>query len=65
MIILTRRIDEAILIGDNIRVMVVDIQRHAPDGSPIRPKVRLGIDAPREISIVRPTKDAARGEQGE
>jgi carbon storage regulator len=43
-LVLTRLKDEEIIIGDNIRVMVIDIRGD---------KVRLGITAPREISIHR------------
>jgi carbon storage regulator len=44
MLVLTRRIDESLIIGDNIVVKVLAI-----DGD----KVKLGIDAPREIPILR------------
>ena len=44
MLILTRKLDEAILIGDDIRITVVEIQGD---------KVRLGIEAPRELSVLR------------
>lgn len=44
MLVLSRLKDEEIIIGDNIRVMVIDIRGD---------KVRLGITAPREISIHR------------
>lgn len=48
MLVLTRRRDEAIVIrnrfGAEIRVLVVDVRGN---------KVRLGIEAPPEISIVR------------
>jgi len=43
-LVLSRLKDEEIIIGDNIRVMVIDIRGD---------KVRLGITAPREISIHR------------
>ncbi|MCE3237066.1 MAG: csrA-2 [Gammaproteobacteria bacterium] len=43
MLILTRRIDESIVIGDDIIIRVLDI------GS----NVRLGIEAPQNISIHR------------
>lgn len=45
MLVLSRRIDEVVEIGDDIRVKVVRI-----DGR----NVRLGIDAPRDVSIRRP-----------
>lgn len=44
MLILRRKKDESILIGDNIRITVIDC---AGDG------VRLAIDAPKQISILR------------
>jgi len=44
MLVLSRQRDEEIIIGDNIRIMVVDIQGD---------KVRLGISAPREITVHR------------
>ncbi len=44
-LVLTREIDEVIMIGDDIKVMVVDIR----DGT----KVRLGISAPAGVSVHR------------
>lgn len=44
MLVLTRKVGERILIGDNIVVQVVDFSR----GS-----VRIGIDAPETVSIFR------------
>jgi len=44
MLVLTRRLGEAITIGDNVRVVIVDI-----DGN----QVKLGIEAPRKIEIYR------------
>jgi len=44
MLVLTRRIGEEIVIGDNIRVTVVAVNG---------PRVRLGITAPRSISVAR------------
>lgn len=44
MLVLSRKEDEKILIGDQIAVTVVRISPNA---------VRLGIDAPREMNIVR------------
>jgi len=44
MLILTRRIGENIIIGDNIKVFVTGIQGN---------QVKLGFEAPKEISIHR------------
>lgn len=44
MLVLSRQCDESIMIGDDIEVTVVDIRGD---------KVRLGITAPREISVHR------------
>jgi len=44
MLILTRRIGEAIMIGDNVVINVLGVK-----GS----QVKIGVDAPREISVHR------------
>jgi len=44
MLVLTRKIDESIIIGDNIEVKVVEISGKS---------VKLGIEAPRELSVHR------------
>ncbi len=44
MLVLSRKKDEKIVIGDNISIMVVEIRGD---------KVRLGIEAPRDISVHR------------
>ena len=44
MLVLSRQRDESIIIGDNIVITIVDIRGD---------KVRLGINAPREISVHR------------
>ena len=44
MLVLSRQRDETIMIGDNVEVTVVDIRGD---------KVRLGINAPKEISVHR------------
>ena len=44
MLVLTRKTDESILIGDNITIKILAIE----NGS-----IKLGIDAPRDIAITR------------
>lgn len=44
MLILARRINEQIVIGDSIRVSVIDIRGD---------QVKLGIDAPRSVKVYR------------
>ncbi|MBD3225131.1 MAG: carbon storage regulator CsrA [Caldithrix sp.] len=44
MLVLTRRLGESVTIGDNIRLVIVEI-----DGN----QVKLGIEAPRDIEIYR------------
>ncbi len=44
MLVLSRKKDEKIIIGDSISIMVIEIRGD---------KVRLGIDAPREVSVHR------------
>ena len=44
MLVLSRQKDETIMIGDNIEITIVDVRGD---------KVRLGITAPREISVHR------------
>ena len=44
MLILTRRLGESIIIKDNIKITVIDINKQ---------QIKLGIDAPRHITINR------------
>lgn len=44
MLILTRRIGETVIIGDDVKITVLEVQ-----GS----QVRLGISAPREVEVHR------------
>ena len=44
MLVLSRRKDESIIIEDAIEITIVDIRQN---------KVRLGIDAPKEVSVHR------------
>lgn len=44
MLVLSRQRDESIIIGDNVIITIVDVRGD---------KVRLGIEAPREVSVHR------------
>ena len=44
MLVITRKTDESLLIADNIEVTVLEISRD---------RVKLGVSAPRDISIMR------------
>lgn len=44
MLILTRKIGEAIIINDDIEIVVVDVHNN---------QVKIGIEAPREIEVYR------------
>lgn len=44
MLILTRRVQEAIMIGDNVTVTVLSVKGN---------QVRLGIDAPKDVEVHR------------
>ena len=44
MLILTRRVDERIFIGDDITLCVLDIEGN---------RVRLGLEAPKHVAILR------------
>jgi carbon storage regulator CsrA len=44
MLVLTRKLNERIMIGDNIRIIVVGVRGN---------HVRLGIEAPPEVTILR------------
>jgi carbon storage regulator CsrA len=49
MLVLTRKTDEEILIGDNIKITLVRVRGNS---------VRIGIEAPRDIRIVRGELDS-------
>ena len=44
MLILTRRLGEKIIIGDNVKMVILGVKGN---------QVRIGIDAPKEISVHR------------
>ena len=44
MLVLTRKLDESIIVGENIEIKIIEIRGD---------QVRLGIDAPRSVSIYR------------
>lgn len=44
MLVLSRRLDETLIIGDDIRIKVLGISGN---------QIRIGIDAPKEISVHR------------
>ena len=48
MLVLTRRVNETIMIGDDVTVTVVSVQGHGPHA-----QVRLGISAPRSTVVLR------------
>jgi carbon storage regulator len=54
MLVLTRRIGEEVMIGDHIRVQVVEVQRG---------RVRLGISAPSDVHVLRSELFAADEEK--
>ena len=57
MLVLSRKKDEKIVIGDKITIMVIEIRGD---------KVRLGIDAPRDVTVHREeVYDAIKREQDE
>lgn len=44
MLVVSRKKDESIIIGDNIKVTVVEISKD---------RIRIGVDAPENVKIVR------------
>jgi carbon storage regulator len=56
MLVLTRKPNQAIVIGDDVRIVVVSVDRD---------QVRIGIEAPREVSVHRAEvyEEIQRGER--
>lgn len=54
MLVLTRKREQSIIIGDNVEIMVLGVSGD---------KVRLGITAPREVEVFRKEVIANRGGQ--
>ncbi|HMD01947.1 MAG TPA: carbon storage regulator CsrA [Candidatus Baltobacteraceae bacterium] len=54
MLVLTRKPNQAIVIGDDVRIVIVSVDRD---------QVRLGIEAPREVTVHRAEiyEEIARG----
>lgn len=53
MLILSRKIEEGLKIGDTIEIKVLDVFATDNSGSRQSKVASIGIDAPREISILR------------
>ena len=54
MLILTRRVGESIIIGDDVRIHILEVKElEVPEGKVQQYQVRLGIEAPRSIPIYR------------
>lgn len=53
MLVLSRKIEEGLRIGDTIEIRVLDVFATDKSGSRKSKVASIGIDAPREISILR------------
>ena len=58
MLILTRRVDESLVIGDNVTVTILGVKGN---------QVRIGVDAPRDVAVHREelAKKQGRGEESQ
>ena len=60
MLVLSRKLNETIIIGDDITIMVVDVRGTGADAV-----VKLGISAPLEVPVHRQeVYDAIKGQEG-
>ena len=44
MLVLSRKLNESIMIGDDVEIILLQVQGH---------KIRLGINAPRDVAVHR------------
>ena len=58
MLILTRRVDESLVIGDNVTVTILGVKGN---------QVRIGVDAPRDVVVHREelAQKQGRGEESQ
>ena len=49
MLVVTRKLDESLIISDNIEITVLEIGKD---------KVKIGINAPKEVKVISELKDA-------
>lgn len=55
MLILTRRVDESLVIGDNVTVTILGVKGN---------QVRIGVDAPRDVTVHREELAKLKHHQG-
>lgn len=48
MLVLTRRLNESIIIGDNVEIKIVQVK-----GSGDQAVIRIGISAPKQVTVLR------------